>query len=210
MPGDIAAFEIVPASVCQDRILPAEKTAVTKCVSIPIEPDCQGLPYGTGGVFERNVLRRKVIRVDQRRSCAEGANRFAVRSSHPRVQTVSEYAFRRVLALQSEKTLLALDVNQFFVDSRLYVNDPGPVATARGRGVDRILHRFELPVAIGRDRRVGRRGPAAANQDGKRQQETCRKQESDSLGHPLCRGAIGMVNDPPQRHEGKEREEPVP
>src|SRR6185436_8676763 len=181
-----ASFEVVPASVCQDGVLPAQKTTVAKCISIAIEPDLQGLPDGTGRVLEREVLRCEVIGIDQSRSRAEGPNRFAVWSSHPRMQAVSQYTLSRVIAFQAEKPFLALDVDQFFVDARLYVNDPGSFAGARGRGIDRVLHGFELPISIWSDRSIGRRCEAAADQKCNGQQASC-EHKNDSLGHPLRR-----------------------
>ena len=78
MPRDVAALEVMAATIGENRILPAEKPAVAKHHAVAINADGQRLAHGSGGVFKRDVFRREIVRINLRRRRAERADGFAV------------------------------------------------------------------------------------------------------------------------------------
>ena len=61
VPADVTIFEILPAAIEQNRVLPADKTAVAKRGAVAIDPDRERLADGPGGVFKRQVLGGKIV-----------------------------------------------------------------------------------------------------------------------------------------------------
>ena len=61
VPADVTIFEILPAAIEQDRVLPAEKTAVAERGVVAIDADGERLADGSGGVFKRQVLGGKIV-----------------------------------------------------------------------------------------------------------------------------------------------------
>src|SRR6185312_16415355 len=79
MAADIAVLKILPPAIQKDGILPAEEAAVAEARAVAIHADGQRLADRPGGIFKRDVLRRKIIRIDRRGGCLEGADGFAFR-----------------------------------------------------------------------------------------------------------------------------------
>src|SRR5262245_27887093 len=67
MPGDVAVFKVLAATIEQDRVLPSQKAAISKRNAITVDAQRQRLPDRPGGILEGDVLRRKSIAVDLRR-----------------------------------------------------------------------------------------------------------------------------------------------
>ena len=167
--GNGAVFKILAAAVQQNRILPPEETAVAEHRAVAVHADGQRLPDRARGVFKRDVFRREIIRVNERRRGAERAQGFAVKVGEVGLQIAGDDGGGRVFTHQFEKAFLALHIDQFPVDAGFDVNDHRMGAGARRHGHDGGLHIGELAAAVGGDNEVGLRRQAVGIEDEKNQ-----------------------------------------
>lgn len=151
---NVTVFKILPAAIDEDRVLPAEKTTVAKYNAIGIHANGQCLSDRARRIFERDVLRREIFRVDHCGRRAKCANRFVVQSLQICIQVKREEGGFRIFANEMEETFLALNVNQFLIGAGLDVNENLIVRRAHWNSHDRGLNRFERRAAIGRDKQV--------------------------------------------------------
>ena len=152
VPGDVAILEILPAAIDQNRVLPAEKAAVAKDDAIALDANSQRLPYRAGRILKGEVLNREVVRVDESRRRTESADGLAIRADHVRVQVVGENRLLRIFTDQMHEPLFVLHVDEFFVDSRLDVDDCRIVeASSLRNGINGFLNGLELTGAVSRD-----------------------------------------------------------
>jgi hypothetical protein len=111
MTCDIAIFEILPAAIQKDRVLPAQKPAATEAHTIAVHSDSQSLSHRPGRVFESEIFKADIVGIDHGRRRPKGADRLLIRTNHIRVQVVSQNRFRRVFPHQSKEPLFMLDVD---------------------------------------------------------------------------------------------------
>src|SRR5262249_22620601 len=95
--GDVAVLEIVAPAIGQDRILPAEKTAVPERHPVPVNADRQSLAFGTGAVFKSKVLGRKIVRIDGGGWRVKSPDRLAVRAGQPGKQIAGQHGLFRIV-----------------------------------------------------------------------------------------------------------------
>src|SRR5260370_39425909 len=77
---DVAVLEIVPATIRQDRVLPAKEAAVAERRAVAVQSDGQGLALGAGAVFEGDIFGGEIVCVNDRRRRAKSADGFAGRA----------------------------------------------------------------------------------------------------------------------------------
>src|SRR5436309_3285150 len=83
-------LKILPPAIQEKRVLPAQKTAVAKRDAVAIHANRKRLADRAGGIFERHILRRKIIGIDGRGRCLERANRcgaFDVRDTGVEIES---------------------------------------------------------------------------------------------------------------------------
>ena len=61
---DIAIVVILPSVLCVERVLPAEKTAVSEDRAIGFDQHRDGLRAGPERILERNILGVKIVSAD--------------------------------------------------------------------------------------------------------------------------------------------------
>src|SRR5258708_31755165 len=105
MPADVTSLEILAAPVYEERVLPAKEAAVAKHRTVAVDAYRQRLPFGTGRILERDVLRRKVVGIDYSRRGSERRDRLAVKSDQPSVKIERQYRLSGVFATQTKETL---------------------------------------------------------------------------------------------------------
>src|SRR6267142_5639228 len=113
MARNVTAFKVVPATIGEDRVLPAEESTVAKGNSIAINTNRQRLANRAGRILECDILGAKIVCIDKGRGRAKSADRFAVRTGHFGIQVIRKNSIRRILAYQVQKPLFALDIDQF-------------------------------------------------------------------------------------------------
>src|SRR5438067_10884086 len=111
VPGNVAVFEILPATIQKHSILPSDNATATKHHAISINADCQRLAHRAGGIFKSKVLGSDVVRVDYRRRRPKGCYGFSVLTNHVRVKIESQHSLLGLFANQMKKPLLPLNVN---------------------------------------------------------------------------------------------------
>ena len=125
---------------------------MTEGHAVAINSDCECLADGAGRVFKSYVFGGEIIRIDDSRWRAKGADWFAVFANHIRVQVISENRFFNIFANQTNKTLFVLNVNKLFVNARFDENDCRVISTRCLRHcIDCFLHCLELTAAVGRN-----------------------------------------------------------
>ena len=172
MAANKTVLKILPAAIEQDRVLPAEKTAVAKRGLVAIDTNGQRLADGPSGILKRNVFGCEIIRIDRRGWRLERADGFAFGIGDAGVKIEGENRVRGIgiLTDKAEEGFLTLHVNEFFVDARRDVNDHRIIPTAGWHRHDRRLHRLEFLATILRDIKMGlgsrRKSERNQNSDG--------------------------------------------
>ena len=154
MAFNIAIVEELASAIEEDRILPAEKTAMPERVMVAIHPNGQGLSDGTGGVLEGDVFRGKMVGVNSGGGGFKGAEGFAIHVGHAGIQIEGDNGFDRIITDEMEEGLLTLHIEQLAIDAGFDVNDDRVGSGAGGHGHDGILYACELAGAIGGDEDV--------------------------------------------------------
>jgi len=148
MAGNVAVRKILMAAIQKDGVLPAQETAVLEGSVIAVHTNGKGLPHGTGGVFERDVLSGEMVSVNGRGGRFERAERLAIQIRHARVEIEGDDRIRRVITNEMEEGFLPLNIDQFVIGSGFDVNDDGTGRRSRGHGHDGGLKAIELAGTV--------------------------------------------------------------
>ncbi len=149
MPFDITIVEILTPAINQNRVLPAEETAVAERGAVTIHANRQGLPDRPGGVGKRDVFRRKIVGVNRRGRRFERAERFAIQIGHGSIQAEGEDGVGGIIANEAKVCFLTLHIHQLVIHAGFDMNDDRVDGAAGRYRHDGRLDAFELAGTIG-------------------------------------------------------------